>query len=268
MIFLERAEPPSTLLCRAATLWPNRNAASCRTGALASISKSTKKCACGLEPRTCSGELPCQSFCPRAKDILLTSLVALKKFFFRATTNAKVKETVALELSYVNSSLQLLKEELEDLNSNVEVYQTERSGHGRATAPFRVRRLKPPLFPLHSEAAKAPMIPLGLKETKEADLAAPIQVKTPPPPVCRSLGGTTRGALLHSERCRLAGLHLPALRRGRLALSPGDPRADGPQAGEETFSMWASSFATRKPKSCAKSRFNKGSFVLSVVFID
>uniref|UniRef100_A0A3Q2XKV6 Rhophilin Rho GTPase binding protein 1 n=1 Tax=Hippocampus comes TaxID=109280 RepID=A0A3Q2XKV6_HIPCM len=46
---------------------------------------------------------------------------------FRATTNTKVKETVALELSYVNSSLQLLKEELEDLNSNVEVYQTERS---------------------------------------------------------------------------------------------------------------------------------------------
>ncbi|XP_051930331.1 rhophilin-1 isoform X2 [Hippocampus zosterae] len=70
---------------------------------------------------------------------------------FRATTNAKVKETVALELSYVNSSLQLLKEELEDLNSNVEVYQTE------------------------SEAAKAPMIPLGLKETKEADFSAPIQ---------------------------------------------------------------------------------------------
>uniref|UniRef100_A0A3Q2YPU1 Rhophilin Rho GTPase binding protein 1 n=1 Tax=Hippocampus comes TaxID=109280 RepID=A0A3Q2YPU1_HIPCM len=73
---------------------------------------------------------------------------------FRATTNTKVKETVALELSYVNSSLQLLKEELEDLNSNVEVYQTE------------------------SEAAKAPMIPLGLKETKEADFTAPIQVKT------------------------------------------------------------------------------------------
>uniref|UniRef100_A0A3Q3DUK0 Rhophilin Rho GTPase binding protein 1 n=1 Tax=Hippocampus comes TaxID=109280 RepID=A0A3Q3DUK0_HIPCM len=70
---------------------------------------------------------------------------------FRATTNTKVKETVALELSYVNSSLQLLKEELEDLNSNVEVYQTE------------------------SEAAKAPMIPLGLKETKEADFTAPIQ---------------------------------------------------------------------------------------------
>jgi hypothetical protein len=33
---------------------------------------------------------------------------------------------VALELSFVNSNLQLLKEELEELNSNMEVYQTER----------------------------------------------------------------------------------------------------------------------------------------------
>uniref|UniRef100_A0A4W3H0R6 Rhophilin Rho GTPase binding protein 1 n=1 Tax=Callorhinchus milii TaxID=7868 RepID=A0A4W3H0R6_CALMI len=39
---------------------------------------------------------------------------------FRATTNHKVKETVALELSFVNSNLQLLKEELEELNSSVE----------------------------------------------------------------------------------------------------------------------------------------------------
>lgn len=44
----------------------------------------------------------------------------------RATTNNKVKETVALELSFVNSNLQLLKEELEELNSNMEVYQTDR----------------------------------------------------------------------------------------------------------------------------------------------
>lgn len=44
----------------------------------------------------------------------------------RATTNNKVKETVALELSFVNSNLQLLKEELEELNSSMEVYQTER----------------------------------------------------------------------------------------------------------------------------------------------
>lgn len=44
----------------------------------------------------------------------------------RATSNNKVKETVALELSFVNSNLQLLKEELEELNSNMEAYQTDR----------------------------------------------------------------------------------------------------------------------------------------------
>ncbi|XP_037553825.1 rhophilin-1 [Nematolebias whitei] len=70
---------------------------------------------------------------------------------FRATTNNKVKETVALELSFVNSNLQLLKEELEELNSNMEVYQTD------------------------SEAINVPMIPLGLKETKEMDFTGPIQ---------------------------------------------------------------------------------------------
>lgn len=43
--------------------------------------------------------------------------------FFRATTNKKLKQTVALELSFVNSNLQLLKEELADLNSSVAVYQ-------------------------------------------------------------------------------------------------------------------------------------------------
>jgi hypothetical protein len=41
----------------------------------------------------------------------------------RATTNKKLKETVALELSFVNSNLQLLKEQLAELNSSVEVYQ-------------------------------------------------------------------------------------------------------------------------------------------------
>uniref|UniRef100_A0A3B4HAW0 Rhophilin Rho GTPase binding protein 1 n=1 Tax=Pundamilia nyererei TaxID=303518 RepID=A0A3B4HAW0_9CICH len=40
---------------------------------------------------------------------------------FRATTNNKVKETVALELSFVNSNLQLLKEELEELNSSMDI---------------------------------------------------------------------------------------------------------------------------------------------------
>ncbi|XP_069009018.1 LOW QUALITY PROTEIN: rhophilin-1 [Embiotoca jacksoni] len=70
---------------------------------------------------------------------------------FRATTNNKVKETVAMELSFVNSNLQLLKEELEELNSNMEVYQTD------------------------SEAVNVPMIPLGLKETKEVDFTVSIQ---------------------------------------------------------------------------------------------
>lgn len=52
---------------------------------------------------------------------------------------------MALELSYVNSSLQLLKEELEELNCDVD---TDR--------PW-------------SEGITVPMIPLGLKETKEVD---------------------------------------------------------------------------------------------------
>uniref|UniRef100_A0A672NK23 Rhophilin Rho GTPase binding protein 1 n=1 Tax=Sinocyclocheilus grahami TaxID=75366 RepID=A0A672NK23_SINGR len=70
---------------------------------------------------------------------------------YRASSNQKVKETVALELSFVNSNLQLLKEELEELNSSMNVYQTER------------------LFTF------VPMIPLGLKETKEIDMTVPLQ---------------------------------------------------------------------------------------------
>ncbi|XP_074842686.1 rhophilin-1 isoform X2 [Carettochelys insculpta] len=70
---------------------------------------------------------------------------------FKATSNHKVKETVALELSYVNSNLQLLKEELEELNSSVDIYQND------------------------SESISVPMIPLGLKETKEMDLTSPLK---------------------------------------------------------------------------------------------
>lgn len=70
---------------------------------------------------------------------------------YRASSNQKVKETVALELSFVNSNLQLLKEELEELNSSMNVYQTE------------------------SETLNVPMIPLGLKETKEIDMTVPLQ---------------------------------------------------------------------------------------------
>ena len=52
---------------------------------------------------------------------------------------------MSLELCFVNSNLQLLKEQLAELNSSVELYQ------GR-------------------EEGVLPMIPLGLKETKELDL--------------------------------------------------------------------------------------------------
>ncbi|KAF7273433.1 hypothetical protein GWI33_013862 [Rhynchophorus ferrugineus] len=45
---------------------------------------------------------------------------------FKATTNKKLKETVAVELSFVNSNLQLLKEQLAELNSSVELYQSDR----------------------------------------------------------------------------------------------------------------------------------------------
>ncbi|XP_071813883.1 rhophilin-2-like [Apostichopus japonicus] len=68
---------------------------------------------------------------------------------YRAATNRKLKEQVALELSFVNSNLQLLKEELSSLNSEVEAYQTE------------------------SYLKSVPMIPLGLKETKELDIRIP-----------------------------------------------------------------------------------------------
>ncbi|XP_063217122.1 rhophilin-2 isoform X2 [Bacillus rossius redtenbacheri] len=70
---------------------------------------------------------------------------------FKATTNRKLKETVALELSFVNSNLQLLKEQLAELNSSVELYQND------STQPVM------------------PMIPLGLKETKEIDFREPFK---------------------------------------------------------------------------------------------
>lgn len=66
---------------------------------------------------------------------------------FKASTNKKMKETVALELSFVNSNLQLLKEQLAELNSSVELYQMQ-----------------------NNKEVAVPMIPLGLKETKEIEL--------------------------------------------------------------------------------------------------
>lgn len=69
---------------------------------------------------------------------------------FKATTNKKMRETVALELSFVNSNLQLLKEQLAELNSSVELYQA-------------------------GSQILVPMIPLGLKETKEIELQEPFK---------------------------------------------------------------------------------------------
>lgn len=45
---------------------------------------------------------------------------------FRVTKDRKIKENIALELSFVNSNLQLLKEELAQLNSSVDIYQNKR----------------------------------------------------------------------------------------------------------------------------------------------
>ncbi|KAJ7999348.1 hypothetical protein DPEC_G00193460 [Dallia pectoralis] len=69
----------------------------------------------------------------------------------KATSNNKVREMVGLELSYVNSNLQLLMEQLEGLNSSVDVYQNSQ------------------------EASSIPLIPLGLKETKEVDFSVPFK---------------------------------------------------------------------------------------------
>ncbi|KAG9341990.1 hypothetical protein JZ751_018308 [Albula glossodonta] len=69
----------------------------------------------------------------------------------KATSNNKVREMVLLELSYVNSNLQLLMEQLEGLNSSVEVYQNVQ------------------------EANNIPLIPLGLKETKDVDFSVPFK---------------------------------------------------------------------------------------------
>ena len=70
----------------------------------------------------------------------------LCKYSPSATTDGKTKENVSLELRFVNSSLQLLKEHLAELNSSVELYQD-------------------------SGKVVMPMIPLGLKETKELELS-------------------------------------------------------------------------------------------------
>ena len=65
---------------------------------------------------------------------------------YRATSDTKTRETVELELRFVNSNLQLLKEQLAELNSSMELYQSS------------------------EQNTIMPMIPLGLKETNELEL--------------------------------------------------------------------------------------------------
>ncbi|XP_072948190.1 rhophilin-2 isoform X2 [Epargyreus clarus] len=107
----------------------------------------------GSDPRvaTCRGRLQtrrCQLNQEINKELRLR---AGAENLFKATTNRKLRETVALELSFVNSNLQLLKEQLAELNSSVELYQGD------------------------SKECVMPMIPLGLKETKEVDFREPFK---------------------------------------------------------------------------------------------
>ncbi|CAG4983207.1 unnamed protein product [Parnassius apollo] len=107
----------------------------------------------GSDPRvaTCRGRLQtrrCQLNQEINKELRLR---AGAENLFKATTNRKLRETVALELSFVNSNLQLLKEQLAELNSSVELYQSD------------------------SKECVMPMIPLGLKETKEIDFREPFK---------------------------------------------------------------------------------------------
>ncbi|XP_055597531.1 rhophilin-2 isoform X2 [Uranotaenia lowii] len=105
----------------------------------------------GSDPRaaTCRGKLQnrrCKLNQEINKELRLR---AGAENLFKATTNKKLKDTVALELSFVNSNLQLLKEQLSELNSSMEIYQSEGVDY------------------------VIPMIPLGLKETKEVNFMEP-----------------------------------------------------------------------------------------------
>lgn len=107
----------------------------------------------GSDPRaaTCRGKLQSKRSKLNMEINKELMLRAGAENLFKATTNKKMRETVALELSFVNSNLQLLKEQLAELNSSVELYQ---NGTGDA---------------------EIPMIPLGLKETKEIDFREPFK---------------------------------------------------------------------------------------------
>ncbi|XP_018319806.1 rhophilin-2-like isoform X2 [Agrilus planipennis] len=107
----------------------------------------------GSDPRvaTCRGKLQNKRSILNQEINKELRLRAGAENLFKATKNKKLRETVALELSFVNSNLQLLKEELAELNSCVELYQNDSTDH------------------------IMPMIPLGLKETKEINFREPFK---------------------------------------------------------------------------------------------
>ncbi|KAL2730333.1 rhophilin-2 isoform X3, partial [Vespula maculifrons] len=118
------------------------------------ILECTVKYLGGSDPRvaTCRGKLQNKRSKLNQEINKELRLRAGAENLFKATTNRKLKETVALELSFVNSNLQLLKEQLAELNSSVELYQN-----------------------VDGEDPVMPMIPLGLKETKDIDFRDPFK---------------------------------------------------------------------------------------------
>ncbi|EDS35348.1 rhophilin [Culex quinquefasciatus] len=85
---------------------------------------------------------------------------------YKATTNKKLKDTVALELSFVNSNLQLLKDRLSELNSSMEIYQNE--GLIQRHAVYSIKIVPPfpaislPHFFALTRQGKALVVPQGV----------------------------------------------------------------------------------------------------------
>lgn len=107
----------------------------------------------GSDPRaaTCRGQLQYRrSKLNQEMDKQMMMRNGAEKLF-KATTDKKLREMVALELSFINSNLQLLKEQLAEMNSSVQMYQNG------------------------SSSQLVPMIPLGLKETKEINFTEPFK---------------------------------------------------------------------------------------------
>jgi len=113
-------------------------------------SKSTRK---GSDPRlqTCRGKLQNTRSKLNMEINKELMLRAGAENLLHASTNKVMRRQVAMELEFFNSNLNLLKERLAELNSSVEIYQPSGS------------------------RCNIPLIPLGLKETKEIDFRTPFK---------------------------------------------------------------------------------------------